>query len=134
MAVTKFEKPMGTEVQSLSEQIANKTDISFTDGSFSSNNITGAIKIAKMGKLCIVWLNCEATADSDSTVIATVPTGYKPKETTHAVKGNVYIDSSTLRYWPNYLSVNTNGNVSIAYSNRMSTGQRIDGVFAYECA
>ena len=86
-----------------------------------------------MGKLCIVWLNCEATANSDSAVIATVPTGYKPKATTYAVKGNVYIDSS-LRYWPNYLSVNANGNVSISYSDQMSTGQRIDGVFAYECA
>ena len=65
MAVTKFEKPMGTEIQSLSEQMANKT------GSCTSSY--GNISYVRTGNVVMLNINVSGASGglSNWTTIST---------------------------------------------------------------
>lgn len=75
MAVTKFEKPMGTEVQSLSEQMGNLnsklTTTSFSVTRNEQNTTRASYTGKKAGNCCVISIDCTTNANSGWVTIGT---------------------------------------------------------------
>lgn len=124
MAVTKFEKPMGTEVQSLSEQIGNETSaiVTYNVGTISTGS-AGFIGTKGNIYICNLQIMIDGTVSAGERDMATVSiapkynvTGAIIKNTDSSICGSFDILSNGKIYM-NFTSAITTTSPSLFYLN-----------------
>ena len=106
MAVTKFEKPMGTEVQSLSEQFGTKQQ------SITKTTFTGTIYARKAGNVVVLNFYDFKVPNASTTLSGVLPSDYRPSS--GQTRGILQLGNST---GIEFISITTSGDISVDNSD-----------------
>jgi len=122
----------GGGLNSLNDSIANMNVTSRSGLTINTDKFAGSGSVYKLGKLCIVSF-CVRSTDSipSSTLIATVPSGYRPSAEVKPLVVEYDRPSQDIAVYNSYCGIGTDGKILQNFTSSGVSGSTIRATYAY---